>query len=307
MKIKLKQAKPAKNTAVPEFGTLAKASSTDAATSLATNPAANLAAELVTLFGKSGAVAPAKSPALSAVPISFPDMLATRPQPTLASSARERILFAAVEILNADGFGALTQTRVAERAGLRQSHVTYYFPTRNDLLRETAAFGCNTMIDVMAGAIDSGMLNIETLREFIAPDIHDRRFARLMCALTVASDEDESIKPWLKTFEDANRERFISSFQKLGLLMQESDLEVFHATLVGSLILDLGESSAESLLRARRIAFRAFDVLVASARPIETGKIRNKSAKSMPAPTPTPSPAAKSSAAKKVTQRKSVR
>ena len=271
MKINFKQTKPAKNTAAPEFGT------------------------------------PAKSPAPSAVPISFPDMLATRPQPTLASSARERILFAAVEILNADGFGALTQTRAAERAGLRQSHVTYYFPTRNDLLRETAAFGCNTMIDVMAGAIDSGMLNIETLREFIAPDIHDRRFARLMCALTVASDEDESIKPWLKTFEAANRECFILSFQKLGLVIQESDLEVFHATLVGSQILDLGESSAESLVRARRIAFRAFDVLVASASPIKTSTIRNKSSPPKPAPTPTSTPTAKSSAAKKVTQRKSTR
>jgi AcrR family transcriptional regulator len=268
MKINFKQTKPAKNTAAPEFGT------------------------------------PAKSPAPSAVPISFPDMLATRPQPTLASSARERILFAAVEILNADGFGALTQTRAAERAGLRQSHVTYYFPTRNDLLRETAAFGCNTMIDVMAGAIDSGMLNIETLREFIAPDIHDRRFARLMCALTVASDEDESIKPWLKTFEAANRKCFILSFQKLGLVIQESDLEVFHATLVGSQILDLGESSAESLVRARRIAFRAFD---ASASPIKTSTIRNKSSPPKPAPTPTSTPAAKSSAAKKVTQRKSTR
>jgi len=271
MKINFKQTKPAKNTAAPEFGT------------------------------------PAKSPAPSAVPISFPDMLATRPQPTLASSARERILFAAVEILNADGFGALTQTRAAERAGLRQSHVTYYFPTRNDLLRETAAFGCNTMIDVMAGAIDSGMLNIETLREFIAPDIHDRRFARLMCALTVASDEDESIKPWLKTFEAANRACFILNFQKLGLVIQESDLEVFHATLVGSQILDLGESSAESLVRARRIAFRAFDVLVASASPIKTSTIRNKSSTPKPAPTPTSTPAAKSSAAKKVTQRKSTR
>ena len=337
MKIKPKPTKLAKNTAAPKSVASAKSSTrgsaaniaatntTAKATTAATILATNLEEDLVSRFGKIGAVALAKSPAPSAVPISFPDMLATRPKPTSASSARERILFAAVEILNADGFGALTQTRVAERAGLRQSHVTYYFPTRNDLLRETAAFGCNTMVDVMAGAIDSGMLTIETLREFIAPDIHDRRFARLMCALTVASDEDESIKPWLKTFEDANQERFILSFQKLGLAINESDIELFHATLVGSLMLDLGESSDESLARARRVAFRAFDALVASASPIKTSKIQAKSvkpklaaqlalksapksaAKPVPKSATTPTSAAKPSAAKKVIQRKSTR
>lgn len=337
MKIKPKPTKLAKNTAAPKSVASAKSSTRGSATSLAANKtttktttkattaatilATNLEKDLVSRAGKIGATALTKSPAPSAIPISFPDMLATRPKPTSASGARERILFAAVEILNADGFGALTQTRVAERAGLRQSHVTYYFPTRNDLLRETAAFGCNTMVDVMAGAIDSGMLTVDTLREFIAPDIHDRRFARLMCALTVASDEDESIKPWLKAFEDANQERFILSFQKLGLVINESEIELFHATLVGSLILDLGESSDESLARARRVAFRAFDALMASASSINTSNIRAKSAKpklaaqlapksaAKPAPKSAtiPTPPAKPRTAKKVVQRKSTR
>ncbi len=283
MTIKPTPTKPVKNAAVPKSVAPAKPSPT----------------KLPARFSETGATAPAKLPAPSAVPISFSDILATRPKPTSASSARERILFAAVEILNDDGFAALTQTRVAEHAGLRQSHVTYYFPTRNHLLRETAAFGCNTWIDVMAEAIDAGMLTIETMREFIAPDIDDRRFARLMCALTVASDEDESIKPWLKTFEDANHARFLQSFQKLGLVIHESDLEVFHATLVGSLILDLGESSDESLSRARRVAFRAFDVLVASASPIKTSALRTKSK--------TQIPTAKSGVVKKVNPRKSSR
>ena len=113
-------------------------------------------------------------------PLSLPAALSLTPTPV---GRRDQILHAAVEILNADGFGGLTQTRVAERAGMRQSHLTYYFPARNDLLRETAAYGCEAMLGALALGIDSGELNIENFREVLAVDIHDRRFARLMCAL----------------------------------------------------------------------------------------------------------------------------
>lgn len=37
----------------------------------------------------------------------------------------------------AGGGGGLPQTAVARRARVRQSHLTYYFPTRHDLLRAT--------------------------------------------------------------------------------------------------------------------------------------------------------------------------
>jgi AcrR family transcriptional regulator len=189
----------------------------------------------------------------------FPGAMAHAPAPT---SIRERILHAAVDILNGEGFRALTQQRVAEKAGVRQSHITYYFPARNDLLRETAAFGCNVMLEMLAGGVDSGILTIESAREVFAADITDRRFARLMCALTVASDEDERIKLWLAGFEDVNHRRLQETFHKLGLNVTLDDVVFFHATLVGALIQDLGESSDASLARARAITMRAFDMLV---------------------------------------------
>ncbi len=187
--------------------------------------------------------------------------MAALPRPV---SARDRILRAAVEILNDDGFGALTQTRVAERAGVRQSHITYYFPVRNDLLRETAAYGCNAMLEVLSGSIDAGTLTLDTARDFFVPDITDRRFARLMCALIVASDEDDRIKPWLASFEEANRERLLEMFQKLGLRITLADIELFHAAYVGAVILDLGDSTSASLARSTRILQNAFDQVLAN-------------------------------------------
>lgn len=193
---------------------------------------------------------------------SFPDIIAAQPTPT---NARERILFAAVEILNAEGFGALTQTKVAERAGVRQSHITYYFPMRNDLLRETAVYGCNAMLEAMSGDIDAGLLTLTNVRNFLTTDIHDRRFARLMCALIVASDEDDRIKPWLASFEETNRDRLLHSFQRLGLRITTRDIEVFHATYIGALLLDLGESTEESMIRTRHTVNHAFDLMMAAA------------------------------------------
>jgi AcrR family transcriptional regulator len=49
-------------------------------------------------------------------------------------NTREEILEIALEIVQKQGLKALTQTQVAAIAGLRQSHVTYYFPKKTDLL-----------------------------------------------------------------------------------------------------------------------------------------------------------------------------
>lgn len=196
-------------------------------------------------------------------PLTFVDALAKAPKPT---GRREQILHAAVDLLNAEGFGALTQTRVAERAGIRQSHLTYYFPARNDLLRETAVYGCEALLGALEAGIDTGELNIENFQEALAVDIHDRRFARLMCALIVASDEDAGIKPWLATFEAANVQKMKTSFQKLGLAVTTEEVAFFHATYVGSFVLDLGESTEDSLARAQRNVAFAFDTIAHAAR-----------------------------------------
>lgn len=50
------------------------------------------------------------------------------------SSTRQRILNAALQIVEEQGVGALTQPKVAKQAGIRQSNLTYYFPHKSDLL-----------------------------------------------------------------------------------------------------------------------------------------------------------------------------
>lgn len=47
---------------------------------------------------------------------------------------RRHILDTALDLVEADGILALTQPKVAKAAGLRQSHITYYFPRKADLV-----------------------------------------------------------------------------------------------------------------------------------------------------------------------------
>lgn len=186
------------------------------------------------------------------------------------ASAREKILTAASELLLNDGFSTLTQQAVAARAGVRQSHVTYYFPTRNDLLRATAQFGVETLLDpiAIASATVAGQSSVDAFRALLMPDKSDRQWFRLMTGLLIASDEDESIRPWLREFDKRIREKLAAGFSALGYSMTEDQQHFLHATFVGALHLDMQAHSDESFARAERTVAMALDlVLLRSASP----------------------------------------
>jgi AcrR family transcriptional regulator len=193
------------------------------------------------------------------MPSSFENAVRAVPVPT---KTRDRILHSAFLILNEDGFAALTQQHVCERAGIRQSHLTYYFPTRNDLLRETAVFGCETMLSAMAEVTEAHQLSLAQVREYLfSVEEADRGFGRLMAALVAASDEDPRIKPWFGAFEDENRAKLAALLRGIGIEIPDADIELLHAAYVGAMLLDVGESSEKSLARARKIVHYAFDIV----------------------------------------------
>lgn len=226
---------------------------------------------------KSGRTAAPRT--LPAMPSSFENAVRAVPVPT---RTRERILHAAFVLLNEDGFSALTQQHVCERAGIRQSHLTYYFPTRNDLLRETAVFGCETMLAAMAKVTEAQQLTLSEVREYLfSVEEADRGFGRLMAALVAASDEDPRIKPWFGAFEDENRAKLAALLRGIGIEIPDADIELLHAAYVGAMLLDVGESSEKSLARARQIVHYAFDIVTkglasSKSKPAIASKPRRK-------------------------------
>src|SRR5688572_18909426 len=104
---------------------------------------------------------------------------------------RNRILDAALELL-AEG-GGLTQTQVSKAAGIRQSHLTYYFPTITDLLQAVARHS----FDSLAKEIDTAPAGErpKSLGDGVAMATRDKRRVRMMLGLVAAADRDATLKP----------------------------------------------------------------------------------------------------------------
>lgn len=179
-------------------------------------------------------------------------------------NVRDRIVAAAVELLHEHGIHALTQARVSELAGVRQSHLTYYFPARSDLLKQAVVAGTASLLAVIRGSPEPEQ-SLAEFREALAAQITDRRVARMMAGLVVASEEDPALKPWLEQFEADMLDQLLEAFRVRGVRAKREAIELLQATVVGALTLDLAASSAASARRAQAILDTAFAALVASA------------------------------------------
>jgi AcrR family transcriptional regulator len=142
------------------------------------------------------------------------------------------VLQAAVELLADEGVRKLTQPQVAERAGVRQSHVTYYFPKRSDLVGAVARrYVESAAVEILqlfsrAESEDLGAL----LLEFTYRQVADERRSRTLMGLLVASEEDPALREQL--VEAVLRLRAVIA-QALGKDADDPAVVILQATLWG--------------------------------------------------------------------------
>lgn len=122
---------------------------------------------------------------------------------------RDRILDAALHVLERHGSRGFRQARIAEEAGVRQSHLTYYFPTRAALaeavlerLVETQRAATQQMI---AAASDERLL--DRLLRAMRSTVTDTRRTRLLLALVLEMEEEAAgVVRTLRATQRAQRE-----------------------------------------------------------------------------------------------------
>jgi AcrR family transcriptional regulator len=111
---------------------------------------------------------------------------------------RDRLLDAALAVLRDGGVRQLTQPRVAERAGVRQSHLTYYFPTRHDLLEAAA----DRFVTGVADGIDRAARDaarggeaaaLGPVLATLAGAVVDRAHMRMFIGVSVEADGDPAV------------------------------------------------------------------------------------------------------------------
>lgn len=115
-------------------------------------------------------------------------------------AVRTRILDAALELLRTRGVKSLAQPQVARAAGVLQSHLTYYFPKRTDLLlavakhsvesvtRELQAFFASQAVPTPGADARAQVL------ELVRATTKDRARTRILLGLMVEADDDPALR-----------------------------------------------------------------------------------------------------------------
>lgn len=188
---------------------------------------------------------------------------------------RTRILAAAFDLLSEHGVATLTQPQVAKAAGVRTSHLTYYFPTRNDLLFAIARHACQMLATGFKEDLARAPGKSSVLAKAFGDVVSTQRLARLMLGLIVTSDEDRAIKAPLRELIANERAHIRNVVGSAGLSADDDVLPVCHALLVGAAVLNLARDDAAAESEARGIARFIVDELL--ARP---GKVPSKRSRS---------------------------
>jgi AcrR family transcriptional regulator len=164
---------------------------------------------------------------------------------------RERILEAALGLLAGSGAHELTQPRVARAAGVRQSHLTYYFPTRGELLQEVARYSIGKLAAQLAHAPR------RSVPEAIAAGAADKRRSRVMLGLVTGADRDPKIKSRMRKFVGELRARMTPVLEAGGLRTDPESVAFFHSCIVGCAVLQLARDNAEARAEARAVLKKA--------------------------------------------------
>ena len=164
---------------------------------------------------------------------------------------RTRILDAALGLL-AEG-GELTQPRVSRAAGVRQSHLTYYFPTVTDLLQAVARHS----LDKLAGELGGARKKHRSIAEAIAHGTADKKRVRVMLGLVTTTDRNPTLKPRMRQFVKEIRGRIAPMLEAGGLAVDEDDVAFLHTVVVGAAVLQLARDNAEAGREAKHVLERA--------------------------------------------------
>jgi AcrR family transcriptional regulator len=167
---------------------------------------------------------------------------------------RDRILQAALGLLAESGAHDLTQPKVSKAAGVRQSHLTYYFPTRADLLQAVAQYSIGKLVEQLA---HDPPATPAAVAQGIAAGSTDKRRVRVMLGLVAAADRDPSIRKRMRLFIAKLREQMAPALQAGGLRTDAESIAFFHSVTIGCAVLQLARDNAEARAEARAVIGKA--------------------------------------------------
>ena len=153
-------------------------------------------------------------------------------------------------LLKEKGIAALTQPQVARAAGIKQSHLTYYFPTRAGLLLGVAEKSISATIADLEARL-TRTPRPATLAAMIADVMVAGVPPRVMIGLIVAADADPEIRQPLRKLIKHIRGQVHTVLAKAGLAGSADAAMLFHAAVVGLAVMHQARMNPESAREVR--------------------------------------------------------
>jgi AcrR family transcriptional regulator len=172
---------------------------------------------------------------------------------------RTKILDAALDLLAQGGAQELTQPRICKAAGIRQSHLTYYFPTIHDLLQGVAKHTLDALSAEMAQRDPERRAHsfVDTIVGVAA----DKRRMRMVLGLITTADREPELKPRMREFIREIRTGIARVLQAAGLEGTPDEVAFMHSVIVGQGIMQLGRDDEDARAEARRILALAVEFI----------------------------------------------
>jgi AcrR family transcriptional regulator len=167
-----------------------------------------------------------------------------------------RIRESALGLLRREGVTALTQPRIAKASGLRQSHITYYFPKRSDLVAAVAASVAERLKRGFATALAADGDIADCFARIAMPEQ-----TRLLLALVLAADQEKSIRVLFRRLTKDVREEIAAGLARQGIDADAEAVALFHALGVGLAVLDLARAEPAARRETRTTTKRALSLM----------------------------------------------
>ncbi len=163
---------------------------------------------------------------------------------------KDDILTAGSMLLREKGVTALTQPQIAQAANIKQSHLTYYFPTRAGLLLAIAEYTLSSLMENVAAQLKAEPRS-KTLAEAVSGIMIDGFPPRVFIGLIVAADSDPDIRKLLRKLIRQVRAAIRKLLEQAGIAADEEAAMLFHATVIGLAVMHQARLNKESANEVR--------------------------------------------------------
>ena len=212
------------------------------------------------------------------------------------NNVRDRILDAAVSVLESSGIKKFAQPHIARIAGIPQGHLTYYFPKRRDLLSAAAGRFVGLLLsDIPETLRKEAQGKAQEARAYAvgmaARVVKNRARMRMLLSLVVASEEDPKLARDVADMVDVIRKLLE---RVLGKDADPVDVELALATLWGigllHLVLEDARPDAETDKVLKRLELRLGQLRAAKTRSAKAKEAAASAGKTAPREKPARAP-----------------